>query len=308
VGELTLDSAMLLGHGAAGEQAHLQADRVVLTNSGAVALADADETSGAGTLEIDAGDIVLGAGEYALQGFADRNRASVRLVASGSITAEGKGTLVAQGSPIAGGEGEPDGTSVSSLTLTANRITGETGADLSVDAGMQNLLVQSSGSAPTDAPDSIGASIALSGGALSFGGRVALPSGRVSLTARAANETAPDGTSIAALAPRGRQRHRRLRRRARVRRSHRRCARGQRHACGTERRHRDRRCGERRRGSGRHGASRRRRRWRRGHALALGAAWPGPRERHDLGPGRRGRWPCRDPCTTTQRPSQTSLR
>ncbi|TAN50261.1 MAG: filamentous hemagglutinin N-terminal domain-containing protein [Methylococcaceae bacterium] len=120
-GNLVLDSAGLTGMDNAGETAVLSADTLTFTNSDQwsvvsgqnAAPMDGRDADTPGTLRVSAQTLILGAGDYALDGYGH-----VTLRGTDLIQGEGSGTLHA----------------AADLTLQADRFGGANGADTAIDA------------------------------------------------------------------------------------------------------------------------------------------------------------------------------
>ncbi|MGV3499133.1 MAG: filamentous hemagglutinin family protein [Hydrogenophaga sp.] len=158
---LTLQGAGLAGHGNAGATARVRAGHITLANAAGVAYAPAG-APGTGTLELQADTLTLGAGDKTLGGFANVDIAAGRTVGSG----QGRTTL--QGN----------------ATLRTAQLTGETGADQTLDAGTTALRIGGlAGAAAPTASAALGAAWTVQAGAVELDTTVELGSGR--FTARA---------------------------------------------------------------------------------------------------------------------------
>ncbi|MCU0935067.1 MAG: filamentous hemagglutinin family protein, partial [Gammaproteobacteria bacterium] len=154
---LVLDAASVRGL-AGGDSRMMARDVVLLDRRGA---SPPTPPAASGSLSVTAaGELLLAAGEYAFHGFE-----RVRLSAGTHVRGEGTGRFQVG----------------ADLDLSAPWLTGTNGSDTAVSATGTLAVTQVPGDRV--ARDALGAWLALSGRELSFGGRVALPSGRLSLTA-----------------------------------------------------------------------------------------------------------------------------
>ncbi len=164
--DLRIRAAAIAGYGG---DAVLRAGVLELDNAAGVAfttpvLADGSSPSlGAGTLTLDAEELVLGEGDLRLAGYAQ-----ARLQASGDLRAGASGSLLADGD----------------LTLESPRLAAATGADYRFEAtgGLETLAV----SLPTGyAPDAAGvaASLAFVASTITLGGMIEAPAGTLDFQA-----------------------------------------------------------------------------------------------------------------------------
>lgn len=177
---LVLDAPQLRGMADAGGHAaavDIAARELELRNGGAAAAATA---GGSGTLRLQAlpplragrtGGLTLGPGEVQL-GFDGAS-----LQSGGDIVLAGAGGLTAQGD----------------LTLAAARVTAAAAAEQSVSAGGLLQISSQPGARTLGERVGQGASVALSGAAVRQDGRIELPGGLLTLTARSA---APDDVAL----------------------------------------------------------------------------------------------------------------
>jgi filamentous hemagglutinin family protein len=160
---LVIDAAGLTGVNNEGKTAHITAGQLTLSHHASDAPSPI-ANAGNGRLHIDADEVILGGGEYAIQGYNN-----VHIEGDRSIAGKGKGELEVAGN----------------LTLTSTRITGRSGADLdihargSVDIAAPDTLAQL---APAG---SLGAQLSITGREVFHHGRIELPAGTVDLRATA---------------------------------------------------------------------------------------------------------------------------
>ncbi|WP_457336134.1 filamentous haemagglutinin family protein [Rhizobacter sp. P5_C2] len=160
--KLTLDGAGFVAHDA-GASARITAGTVSLRNSAGGELPAGTGGAGTGTLDIQAtgGKLSVDGGALATRGFG-----GTTLAARDALQFNGSGGFKTDGA----------------LTLQSAAITAGRGATQSVEAGgvLRTVAV---GTAPTVDAKALGASLSLSGQRIEHGGRIDLPSGRVSLAA-----------------------------------------------------------------------------------------------------------------------------
>lgn len=172
LGRLVLRGAGLLGQGSAGQVARVNAKTVRLENTAGVVSNNTGQ--GSGSLSLSAGQVDLGEGDFAIQGF---SRATV--AATGNIVGDGTGRF----------------TVGSDLDLSSVAITGTRGADTTLDASGHSLVINA---VPGSAADSgaLGARLAISADRVTQGGNISLPAGSVSLTAKTGDVALGAGSSI----------------------------------------------------------------------------------------------------------------
>lgn len=178
---LRIEAAGIGGFGAAGETASLVAGVVTFANPDGLDAASAFAgTTGSGNLDVQAGTVALGTGDFTLRGF---DRAA--LSATDEISGQG-GRFAVEAGGGAGGH----------LDLDAGRITTAAGVDQTVSAD-GDLGTAATGAAPaTDA--AMGGRLDLIGASVTHGGRIDMPAGRVSLHATQGDVTLLDGSAILA--------------------------------------------------------------------------------------------------------------
>ncbi|WP_312341238.1 filamentous hemagglutinin family protein [Stutzerimonas nitrititolerans] len=198
-GESRLDNLLLTtpaiyGYGAADDVALIQTANLIWNGSadlpGAVAAGGAG--TGSGTLAIEAERIEFGYGPYTQpSGVDDLARlalgfANVELNASERITANNTGSLAVYQSQGAYIEGEGHGYSGGNLNIVTPLFTGAAGSVNRITAGGAITVAAPQGGAAGTAAvgaDALGAELALSGQSIILDSAVALPSGKLSLTA-----------------------------------------------------------------------------------------------------------------------------
>ncbi|MGA4475693.1 filamentous hemagglutinin family protein [Ectopseudomonas chengduensis] len=197
-GESLLDNLMLstpaiYGYGVAEDRALIQTGNLIWNGSdqrpGAV-VSDGAGT-GSGTLAIEAQRIEFGYGSFSQpSGVKDLARlalgfANVDLTASERITANNKGNLAVYQSQGAYVAGKGHSYSGGNLNIVAPLITGEAGSVNRITAGGAVRVAAPPGGAGKVAvgADALGAELALSGQSIVLDTAVALPSGKLSLTA-----------------------------------------------------------------------------------------------------------------------------
>jgi len=191
---LLLTTPAIYGYGAADDVALIQTANLIWNGSanrpGAVAAGGAG--TGSGTLAIEAERIELGYGPYTQpSGVDDLARlalgfANVDLTASERITANNKGSLAVYQSQGAYVAGEGHSYSGGNLNIVTPLITGEAGSVNRITAGGAVTVAAPQGGAAGEVPvgaDALGAELALSGQSIVLDTAVALPSGKLSLTA-----------------------------------------------------------------------------------------------------------------------------
>ena len=143
---------------------------ITLSNSGGAVSAHAG--TGGGSLNLNANDITLGAGQYAITGFSQ-----VNLEAKDAIGGQGS-SQNASGDTVTA---SPGALSVAgNLTLTAAQLIGGAGATTSINAGNYDVTLAASGATAAATPG-IGASWSISGGSISGTAQFNLPAGNLSL-------------------------------------------------------------------------------------------------------------------------------
>lgn len=157
---LVLDAAGLAGQGGAGDTATLAADSLSFTNHYA---AKSFNAAGSGKLLVQAGNLLLGAGDYRLAGFQH-------------ITLQGSQTIAGQGSATLH--------ALADLSLQAGQFTGGNGADTRIDAtGYQLDTSSPSGKAKAAGTTGLGARWSLTADAIKLAGQYTLPAGQLQLDA-----------------------------------------------------------------------------------------------------------------------------
>lgn len=184
IDRLELRTPILTSHLVDGERARFAVDHFGMANPGfAPQVAPAENR---GTLEIAARNLSLGTGEYAIAGFD-----SVTLAASDTLRAlapEDRRAPDTQGSLNVTGD----------LSLVAGRITGQSNANLRIDA-LGTVDIGRSGQAPTVTGErALGAQLSIAARSINHGGRIELGSGTLEL--RATGATPDDSVTLTATA------------------------------------------------------------------------------------------------------------
>jgi filamentous hemagglutinin family protein len=174
VRSIVLDAPLFNGvaAGTTAGSASVAADAVTLRNTSGLAAGAVN--AGPGTFTVSAGDLVLGAGDKALGGFA-----ATVLTAARDARAEGKGTLAVPGT----------------LTLTAGRVVAAPGA-LQAIAAQQAVTLARSAGAGNAAAAPLGGGWSISGSTITQGANFVLPAGTLALTATQGDVVLADGGSI----------------------------------------------------------------------------------------------------------------
>ena len=156
---LTFDGAAFAGHGG---DITVKGDSIALENSGAN-LAAAGK--GGGTLKLDAGTLILGAGQKSFAGFN-----AIALGGREQIVGAAKGGI---------------DTGAIALTLSTPLLTGRDGAAQSISTGgaLQVLATAGGNPAQQHLQDSLGSRLSLSGASVLFGGRAVALGGSIDMTA-----------------------------------------------------------------------------------------------------------------------------
>jgi hypothetical protein len=175
-GSLAIDAAQISGFGQAN--ASFNAGSITLANTAAKAAGSGD---GGGTLALNADEIRLGNGSYAMDGFSQ-----VRLSASQTLKGINSAQQAAIGRLRVAGD----------LFLSAGHYSGDAGATTSVDAAGYSVVIASSGPANPAWPSGLGASWSINGDSLRSSGRFDLPSGSLQLAALQGDINLESGSRI----------------------------------------------------------------------------------------------------------------
>ncbi len=178
VGNLTLNARSINGLGDAGMSDVIDASVVTLMNSNGTVVTPAQY--GGGHLTVNAGSIVLASGNLALQGFD-----AVALNASGEIHGQGTGVLT-----IASGDANAH-----VLQLNAGQITGSAGSNQTILASNYDINLGLNTGSTLSTPDTLGASLTVSGKSVSDAGVINIPAGSVTLNATGSGSG--DGVTLA---------------------------------------------------------------------------------------------------------------
>jgi len=187
INSLTLNATSINGFNNAGMNDVIDASTVTLMNSNSSAAPAAQYT--AGSLAVNAGNILMAGGNLAIQGFN-----GITLNASGEIIGTGGGTG-ASGITVISQSGDA---SAHVLQANAGQITGSAGSNLSITDPNSNYDISlglNTGNTFASA-DTLGANITVTGKSISGSGIINIPTGSVTL-----NATGPgsgDGVTLAA--------------------------------------------------------------------------------------------------------------
>ncbi len=172
-GLLSIDAAQINGFNNAGTGAVLTADAIQLTNTASKASVGGN---GSGTLTLNAAEIQLGSGNYAVNGFS-----TVNLNAATAIKGLGQ-TL----DPVTGQSSLADAGTLKvtgALQLNAGHFIGDAGATTGIDASGYQVTINSPGVENDSWTAGLGASWSITGASITGNGRFDLPSGILKLTA-----------------------------------------------------------------------------------------------------------------------------
>jgi len=170
---LTIDAAALRGFAEVSDEARISAEAINLANTSSPATAGAG--NGEGTLTLDAANITLGGGNFALSGFRQ-----VALNAAENLGGQGEGNYSADGD----------------LVLAAGRITGASGSTTTIDASGHTVAVRTTGNVPDSTSAPLGAAWSITADAIVQQGRFDLPGGALDLIALTGDILVGAGSSI----------------------------------------------------------------------------------------------------------------
>ncbi|MBS1212689.1 MAG: hemagglutinin-related protein, partial [Proteobacteria bacterium] len=174
LGRLEWRSPGVDGFGAAGQNARIDADSLLLTNPGG--LPSSAPATGVGNIEFSARRIELGEGNYRLSGF---SRVSFR--ATERVLGTGEGVLH----------------STADLSFTAPVWSSAPAADTVIEAvGHTVSVARTASGAGTGELQALGGRLAIEAASIDFGGNILLPSGQVALTARSGDLDLATGSLI----------------------------------------------------------------------------------------------------------------
>ncbi len=189
-GLLSIDAAQINGFNNAGANASITADVIKLANTNAKA---GGAGNGSGTLSLNAGEIQLGSGSYAINGFNQVNLNAVNAIKGLGQTLDpvtGQSSLTGAGTLKVAGD----------LHLNAGHFIGDAGANTQIDAGGHQVTISSPGTLDSSWDSSwtsgLGASWSIVGDAVASNGRFDLPSGIVKLTALTGDIALNSGSTI----------------------------------------------------------------------------------------------------------------
>lgn len=168
-GSLSFDASQMRALG--GGQVSITGDRLILTNTSGVTSTAA---TGAGSLNLSADEVVIGAGMVALDGF-------------GQTAIEGRDRVIGRGTGglIAPGD----------LTIRTGALTAESGASLTLDA-LGAVRIAALPTSATGRFETLGATINIVGESIEQGGVLDLAAGNVSLRARNGDVLMTSGSRI----------------------------------------------------------------------------------------------------------------
>jgi filamentous hemagglutinin len=192
---LTLDTATLNGYGGTGVAATLSADVLRWSNTAATSTVTPE---GASSLALNARQIELGDGQYAIQGYAQTAfNASQSLLAGFSEDASSESGAAqaddATATHVSTGQLRVDG----DLALNAGQISGADGSTMSIDSGAHGIALNAL-AAPADprANTGLGVGWNLAGASIAGAARFDLPSGQLKLDATQGDVNLAGGTAI----------------------------------------------------------------------------------------------------------------
>jgi hypothetical protein len=180
----------------AGQIATITAtNQLELANNGASSV---QSGTGSGTLVLNAQNILLGSGQYAINGFQN-----VQLNATQAI--DGLGAAVAATTSSSANNGSLGNTNSSApgvltvggdITLNTTHISGGNGATSTINAGNHQVTLAASGVDSSTLATGLGVSWSISGGVISSNASFDLPSGILNLTATSGDINLNSGSSI----------------------------------------------------------------------------------------------------------------
>ncbi len=169
---LRVDAPGLVGVDTGATASRLVATEMELTNRSGDALAAVGAASGAGGLELAAGHLEVGHGSFRIAGFG-----TVDLVAEEALLVAGDGALTAE----------------APLAIHTPLVTGATGADVTIaSAGGALSLAGGAGTGDMSPAAGLAASLLLEGDRVDLNGRVAMPSGGLTVLGRDGVEVGGD--------------------------------------------------------------------------------------------------------------------
>ncbi|QNK67006.1 filamentous hemagglutinin family protein [Variovorax sp. PAMC26660] len=184
---LVLGTPAIYGYGAAGDVAAIRAGEFVWTGSAAAPGAAMAALLGDGTLDIAARSIVLGPGPYAQpDGVTTDARVAlgfgnVKLTASERVSSSGSNTLAVYRRQGDYTPGEGYAYEGGNLRIAAPVLTGQAASKTRITAGGAITVAAASGAGASS--DALGATLELKGQSIAVDGNIALPSGRLVLSA-----------------------------------------------------------------------------------------------------------------------------
>lgn len=170
---LSIDAAQINGFNNAGLTATLNVDTLLLGNSGATSNTSA---TGNGSLAINANNVILGSGNYAIDGFQ-----TIAIQASQAVKGQGQSFAAGSGNSqlAAAGVLKVDG----DLAMTAGHFTGGNGATSTIAAGNHSVTLNAGSNYKPTWQRGLGVSWTVNAGSIVGDGRFDMPSGMLALNA-----------------------------------------------------------------------------------------------------------------------------
>jgi filamentous hemagglutinin family protein len=183
---LSIDTAQINGFNNAGLTAKLNVDTLLLSNSKATSSASA---SGSGSLAINANNVILGSGNYAIDGFKN-----IAIQATQAIKGQGQSFAAGSGNSqlAAAGVLTVDG----DLTMTAGHFTGDNGATSTIAAGNHSVTLNAAADYKSTWQRGLGVSWTVNAGSISGDGRFDMPTGVLALNAASGDIRLDSGALI----------------------------------------------------------------------------------------------------------------
>jgi hypothetical protein len=183
---LSIAAAAINGFANRGKTSVLSGDVITLSNAKATS---ANSGTGTGNLQLNAREILLGSGNYALNGFRQ-----VSLNAAEAILGQGRTVDPLTQKDLPAGTGTLS--VAGNLAMNAPRFGGEAGATTVVDASGHRVTIASAPAANPLAAAALGASWTVKGDAIRSSGHFDLPSGILNLQAENGDLVLAAGSSI----------------------------------------------------------------------------------------------------------------
>jgi len=184
---LDINAAAINGYNNAGSTASLNADAIHLGNAGAQSNSIG---TGSGKLSIAAGkDLLLGSGNYAIQGFQH-----TELTARQAIIGQGKTVNPVTLADISAGTGKLS--VAGDLTMSAGRFRGEAGSSTFIDATGHALTLIGSGNGEVSGGAGLGSRWSLTADQINSTARFDLPAGSLAFNAVNGDLVLASGTAV----------------------------------------------------------------------------------------------------------------